>query len=96
MNEIYIVIIEDRHVNVDVEPFTDRGVAITVAAGIVLDNGGSADDLNADMIRDGWEFHGTYGEDDSVRVVRRALSTDVLADVLDTTTTELPAGQQNG
>lgn len=76
---IYLVILEDRHIDVEVTPFRDRDAAIARAREIAAEESRSdssyeISELTPDMLDDGWLFHAVYSvEDDSVRVVQRDL-----------------------
>ena len=74
--DIWIVITEDRHADVEVTPFTDEAAAIAFAESEVPedDEGSEREDLTDGMRRDGWVWYRGYGtEGDCVRVVRREL-----------------------
>lgn len=80
MSDIYIVLLEDRHIDVDAYPFLDRQQAIEYAQVLVhanarhpenIDWGGP---LDQDMIADGWVYYVEYSsESDCVRVIQRTL-----------------------
>lgn len=75
---IYIVIIEDRHTDVDVIPYEDPDFAVEWAKREVRDRNSDPEDLdeelNDEMIHDGWLYYGCYStEGDSIRVVKREL-----------------------
>lgn len=77
--KIYIVIIEDRHVDVEVEPFSTAELAIEYAKEARGANCRHPEDIEEgeitqDMRDEGWLYHSTYSsEGDSVRVVERTL-----------------------
>lgn len=80
--DVYVMVGEDRHFDVQVEVFTDELSAVRAAAQFIEDhasgNEHEADpedsELNEAMIADGWVFSEVYSvEGDSVRVVRRRL-----------------------
>lgn len=73
--EIYLVIVEDRHTDTMVYPFTDMEKAISEARRIAHDYCRHPDyyqeyDYGKD---DGWVFYAKYGESDCVRVVKSEL-----------------------
>jgi len=71
---IYLVIHEDRHVDVEVSPYRSRDEAILAAEEILTEHEGAAEDLTPAMTDDSWIFFGTYSsEEDCVRVVERQL-----------------------
>jgi hypothetical protein len=75
-DKVFLVIIEDRHTDVTVHPFSDAGVAIEEAKRVAEEYGRENDyyeehDYGKD---DGWLFFARYtGEGDSVRVVEAEL-----------------------
>jgi hypothetical protein len=79
--EVFIVITEDRHGDVEVAPFADKAAAIAHAGQEVEANDRHpelADErdrkLNEAMVTDDWVWFCGYGtEGDMVRVVRREL-----------------------
>jgi hypothetical protein len=81
MNDIWIVIIEDRHADVDAYPFSTEEAAITAAQKAVTDGARHPEDkdewdteLNAAMLVDGWVFYTRYSsEGDCVRVIKRIM-----------------------
>jgi hypothetical protein len=81
MTDVYIVVVEDRHANAEVIPFTSEQEAIAFAGMEVDANARHPEDiepedrtLNESMKRDGWVWYCRYsGEGDSVRVLRREL-----------------------
>lgn len=79
MTDIYIVIVEDRHTDVDVVPFTDISPALVCAESAMLSIVAHPENIEwgglTDQMRDdGWVWLATYGEEsDCVRVVRRTL-----------------------
>lgn len=82
MTDLYVMVGEDRHSDVQVEVFTSESSAVQAAAQFIAysasKNEYEADpedsELNEFMIADGWVFYRVYsGEGDSVRVVRRGL-----------------------
>lgn len=74
MSTIYVVIHEDRHTDVQVQPYRDRDEAIAAARAILDDYDGQEEELLTGMGDDGWILFGTYStEDDCVRVVEREL-----------------------
>lgn len=78
MTDTWIVLVEDRHTDVDAFPFSTEEAAVTEARAQVNANARHPEDieeeLTASMIRDGWVFHVTYScEGDNVRVLKREL-----------------------
>lgn len=74
--KLFLVIIEDRHTDVAVHPFSDAGVAIEEAKRVAKELGHEHDHYEEhDYGKDaGWLFHANYScEDDSVRVVEAEL-----------------------
>jgi hypothetical protein len=71
--DIWIVLIEDRHTDVEVLPFTSAEAAADAARSSVPDDAQDGE-LNDAMRRDGWVLYLPYGpEGDFVRVIRRTL-----------------------
>jgi len=71
--EIYNIIIEDRHTDVEVRSFIDRKKAIKTAKKIAKSLNRNIEDLEKKIIK-GYEFHMTYScENDSVSVVKTVL-----------------------
>lgn len=72
---IWILIIEDRHIEPDARPYSRMDLAIEAARQWASDLPNVTDvELDEDMIRDGWVYCLEYGtEGDSVRVVEREL-----------------------
>jgi hypothetical protein len=72
---IWITVIEDRHIDVDVRPFSDMPAAIAYARDWTSDERDVSEmELTDAMARDGWVFYAEYGtEGDCVRVVEREL-----------------------
>jgi len=75
MATVWIVIIEDRHADAEVLPYTNMPAAISTAwewAG--TDSGTTEEEITDAMARDGWILCLSVGlESDSVRVVEREL-----------------------
>lgn len=80
--DIWIVLIEDRHADVEAMPFSSEKRAVEAAREQVLKNARHPDDIDWDVPMttaaraDGWVFLAEYGtetESERVRVVRRAL-----------------------
>ena len=68
MNDIYIVVIEDRHTDVQVEAFLDREKAIDFAINTVIEYVQCREDIKEEIV-EGWEYFCTYScEGDCVRV----------------------------
>jgi len=71
--EIYNIIIEDRHTDVEVRSFRDREKAIETAKKIAKSLNRNIEDLEEKVIKD-YEFHITYScENDFVSVVKTVL-----------------------
>ena len=67
--EIYLVITEDRHCDVDVEPFYNSDKAVTRAREIAQESTTRTEDYQESSMDD-WLFYATYScEGDSVHVV---------------------------
>lgn len=78
-NLIYVVMIEDRHVDVEVELFISKERAIERAREIFNEedrySDGKDEKLSPSMIEDGWVYFAIYScESDSVRVMERKLN----------------------
>lgn len=72
--DIYIAILEDRHVDVCAFPFSTYEKALKQC------NNWSADEkdfqvksLTQSMMRANWVYYGKYGESDSIRIVKTSL-----------------------
>lgn len=77
MTDIWVVLVEDRHTDVDALPFSSEEAAVAEAQAQV-DARHSEDieviELTDRMIGDGWVFNVIYScEGDNVRVVKREL-----------------------
>ena len=71
--DTWIVLIEDRHTDVDAVPFSSEERAIEYAR-TQAPADAAAEPLNDAMRRDGWVFYLPYGlEGDRVRVVKRTM-----------------------
>ncbi len=71
--DIWIVLVQDRHSDVDARPFSSEERAIEYARSQV-DDTDLPDDLNDAMRADGWVLYVPYGtEGDCVRVVKRTM-----------------------
>ena len=71
--DTWIVLIEDRHTDVEVLPFSTKEGAIAKARDSVPDDAEDGE-LNDAMRRDGWVLYLPYGlEGDHVRVVKRTM-----------------------
>ncbi len=71
--DIWIVLVQDRHSDVDARPFSSEERAIEYARS-QADDDDVAEPLNQAMLGDGWVFYLPYGtEGDCVRVVKRTL-----------------------
>ena len=76
--DVYVVLINDRHCDDDVEIFANPVDAIDYAEKEVREGAGKypedieIHELTAGMLADGWVFYGVYScEGDSVRVMKR-------------------------
>jgi hypothetical protein len=79
MTDIYIVLVEDRHIDVDALPYTTQEVAIARAEKLLAQFARYPEDverdLNAAMVDDGWVWYARYSEEgDSISVIRRELN----------------------
>lgn len=73
MTDTWIVIVEDRHSDVDALPFSTEAEAVAKARDSVPEDA-EEERLNEAMLRDGWVLFLSYGpEGDSVRVVKRTM-----------------------
>lgn len=75
---IYVVVINDRHVETEIEVFTDRTEAIAWAQEKVHDYAGYPEDieesLNDAMVESGWQYYASYSpEGDHAFVVEKEL-----------------------
>jgi hypothetical protein len=78
MTDIWIVLIQDRHADVEALPFTSEAAALAQARDSVPDDATGGEDLNDAMRRDGWVLYLPYGtEGDRVRVVRRTMDATI-------------------
>ena len=72
--ELFVVLIEDRHTDVQVEVFSGREDAIRYAQWIAVNWIRPGATITEQQV-DGWEYYATYSsEDDSVRVERKVLN----------------------
>jgi hypothetical protein len=82
MDEIWIVLVEDRHADVEAFPFSTEERAIAYAREQVQENARhpesiSEEELTPAMREDGWVFFMTYStEGDCVRVVKRSVDAE--------------------
>lgn len=73
MTNAWVVIVEDRHSDVDAVPFTTEAAAFAAPRGAVPDDA-AEEPLNDAMRRSGWVLYLPYGtEGDCVRVVKRTM-----------------------
>ena len=71
--EVWIVLIEDRHSDVEALPFSSEELAVTAARSAAPDDALDAV-LTTGMRRDGWVLYIPYGpEGDCIRVVKRTM-----------------------
>ena len=78
MSDVWIVLLEDRHVDVDAFPFTSEAAALDAARRLAGEWTRHDDpveaELTPDMINDRWVLLLEYGtEGDHVTVIRRTL-----------------------
>jgi hypothetical protein len=79
MSDIWIVLVEDRHADVEALPFSTEQAAIEAARAEAEENARSPEDVTEEpltpaMTADGWVLYLPYGtEGDCVRVVKRTL-----------------------
>lgn len=78
---VFVVITQDRHVDIDVTLFTTADAAISYARKEVRDNLRYSDDLDEDLTDNmraaGWLYYGCYScEGDCVRVVEREIKSE--------------------
>ena len=70
---VFVVVIEDRHADVDVEIWTDREAAINRGRELAKKYCSRQDDYEESQIAD-WLFYARYScEDDSCRVIERPI-----------------------
>jgi len=78
--EIYIVVVEDRHTDIEVHPFTDKNKAISEAKRVAKEYCRNEEyyeeqDLGEDV---GFLFYAQYScESDNVRVVTTTLNKEI-------------------
>jgi hypothetical protein len=71
---VFVLVLEDRHIDVEVTPYREREAAIAAARHILDEQDGTEERLTSAMRADDWIFYGTYSsEEDCVRVVEREL-----------------------
>lgn len=71
MTEVYVVIIEDRHTDVDAEVYADEHKAVERAKVMAKDSCQSPEDYEEHKIAD-WIFYASYScESDSVKVLKK-------------------------
>jgi hypothetical protein len=69
---VYVLKHDDRHADTDVAVYASRAIAIAEAYDRLSScDDGVVQDMNEAMHRDGWVFYGSYGESDSIIVMRR-------------------------
>ena len=70
--DTWIVLIEDRHADVEVRPFSSEERAVEYA--LAESDGAQPEALNPAMVADGWVLFVPYGsEGDCIRVVKRTM-----------------------
>lgn len=73
MSDTWIVLVEDRHADVDALPFSTEEAATAKARDLVPEFA-EEEPLNESMRRSGWVLYLPYGtEGDCVRVVKRTM-----------------------
>jgi hypothetical protein len=73
MSDVWVVMIEDRHSDVDALPFSTEEAAVAKARDSVPDDA-EEEQLTTAARRDGWVLFLSYGtEGDCVRVIKRAM-----------------------
>jgi hypothetical protein len=73
VTDTWIVLVEDRHSDVDAVPFTTQAMAFA-AARLAVPDDAAEEPLSEAMRRSGWELYLPYGsEGDCVRVVKRTM-----------------------
>ena len=74
---VYIVMIEDRHTDVEVEVYSDETRAIARGKELAQEYAGAGNEeeyLTTEMVKSGWLYNATYScEGDSVSVQRKEL-----------------------
>ena len=71
--DVWIVLIEDRHADVEALPYSTEAAAFAAAREAAPDDAQDGT-LSDGMRRDGWVLYLPYGpEGDSVRVVKRSM-----------------------
>jgi hypothetical protein len=80
MSDVWIVLIEDRHADVEALPFSFLGGALIAARDAAAANARDPGDVNWDaeltpgMLNSGWALYLPYGpEGDCVRVIKRTM-----------------------
>ena len=69
----WIVLIEDRHCDIEAYPFSSKEQAVAAARDAAPDEAGE-EPLTGGMRRDGWVLYLPYGpEGDCVRVIERVM-----------------------
>jgi hypothetical protein len=73
MTDVWVVLIEDRHADVEALPFSTEGAAVAEARDSVPEFA-EEEQLTPDMRKHGWVLLLSYGtEGDCVRVVKRTM-----------------------
>lgn len=74
MSDVWVVLIKDRHADIEVLPFSTEEGAITKARSWVPPEYAREEQLTPDMRKSGWVLLLSYGtEGDCVRVVKRTM-----------------------
>jgi hypothetical protein len=75
--ELFVAICIDHHIDEIVRVFSTAEMAIEYCKEFVPDHRNlEVQKLSHSMIRDGWIFYATYGENDSVRVEKTVLNSE--------------------
>jgi hypothetical protein len=79
--DIYVLICEDRHIDVFVRVFSNLDVAIAYAEDFMKNNARYPEDiqlknLTYGMRNDGWVYYATYSPEDSVRIEKSKIITE--------------------
>ena len=79
MSKVWIVLVEDHHIDADALPYSTEEAAVAAARAIAARYAGypediEENDLTEDMRRDGWVLYVSYSvEGDQVRVILRKM-----------------------
>jgi|HubBroStandDraft_4_1064222.scaffolds.fasta_scaffold2073532_2 hypothetical protein len=74
MPDVWIVLIEDRHGDPEVLPFSDEGRAMELARDKAGHDGITQEEMTAEMLRAGWVLRLPVSEEgDRITVIKRAV-----------------------